>query len=63
VVEGTEAAGEHKWRLDLGLCVFCGRCLEVCPSRAITATEEFEMASKRRGDLIAVHTVREARNA
>ena len=52
------ADGTAQWRLDYGLCVFCGRCIEACPEEAIVATGEFELAARRRDDVIATHTVR-----
>jgi hydrogenase-4 component H len=53
--------GRLLWRIDYGACVFCGRCQEVCPSGAITLSEEMELATARRGDLIASAEVAEAR--
>jgi hydrogenase-4 component H len=46
-----------QWQLDYGLCVFCGRCIEACPEEAITATDEFELSARRRGDVIATYIV------
>jgi NAD(P)H-quinone oxidoreductase subunit I len=55
-----QPAGEdrHTWRLDYGLCVFCGNCLAACPNDAIIATEEFELAGRNRTDVVVVHSVR-----
>jgi formate hydrogenlyase subunit 6/NADH:ubiquinone oxidoreductase subunit I len=50
--------GSTLWRLDYGLCVFCGQCVEACAERAIVATGEFELAARRREDVIATHIVR-----
>ena len=33
-------------------CIFCGLCIEACPTRALTMTNEFELADDSRGDLI-----------
>jgi formate hydrogenlyase subunit 6/NADH:ubiquinone oxidoreductase subunit I len=52
------ADGATTWRLDYGLCIFCGRCVEVCPENAIVATDEFELAARARDDVIAAHTVK-----
>jgi len=49
--------GKARWRLDYGLCVFCGRCAEVCPNDAIATTAEFELAARRRGEVVAIHLV------
>jgi hydrogenase-4 component H len=56
-VEGR-ADGNTVWALDYGLCVFCGRCVEVCPKQAIAASAEFELAARRREDVVATFIVR-----
>ncbi|MEN9735641.1 MAG: hypothetical protein RL129_351 [Actinomycetota bacterium] len=33
-------------------CIFCGLCIEACPTRALTMTNEFELADTTRGKLI-----------
>lgn len=52
--------GAAMWGLDYGLCVFCGYCVEACPQQAIVTTGEFELAARRRHDVVATHVVRTA---
>lgn len=33
-------------------CIFCGMCIEACPTRALTMSNEFELADYHREDLI-----------
>ena len=33
-------------------CIFCGLCIEACPTRALTMTNEYELADSDRGVLI-----------
>ncbi|HEV7173056.1 NADH-quinone oxidoreductase subunit NuoI [Pedococcus sp.] len=33
-------------------CIFCGLCIEACPTRALTMTNFYELADDNRGDLI-----------
>jgi Ni,Fe-hydrogenase III small subunit/formate hydrogenlyase subunit 6/NADH:ubiquinone oxidoreductase subunit I len=40
------------WQIDYGRCVFCGLCAEVCPEQAITVTGRYELAARRREDLV-----------
>ncbi len=42
----------REWRIDLARCVFCGLCEEVCPNGAVALTNDFELAARRRADLV-----------
>ncbi len=33
-------------------CIFCGLCIEACPTRALTMSNEYELADDNRADLI-----------
>jgi NADH-quinone oxidoreductase subunit I len=33
-------------------CIFCGLCIEACPTRALTMTNEYELADENRSKLI-----------
>jgi hydrogenase-4 component H len=46
--------GETKrtWNLDYGACIFCGACIEICPNQAIAASNTFELAERKREDLV-----------
>ena len=33
-------------------CILCGLCIEACPTRALTMTNEYELADDNRADLI-----------
>lgn len=33
-------------------CIFCAMCIEACPTRALTMTNEYELADNNRADLI-----------
>ncbi|MGH2390576.1 MAG: 4Fe-4S dicluster domain-containing protein [Chloroflexota bacterium] len=39
-------------RLDIGRCITCGFCLGACPTGAFTMRNDFELAARRREDLI-----------
>jgi len=49
---GAIAAGEGRYAIDLGRCVFCGRCAEASPDGAIELGREVELASRSRGSLV-----------
>ncbi len=40
------------FQINYSRCIFCGLCIEACPTRALTMTNEFELAENNRADLI-----------
>jgi Ni,Fe-hydrogenase III small subunit/ferredoxin len=48
--DAISACGEQV-RLDMGKCVFCGKCQQVCRNKFITFTCEYNMAARKRDDL------------
>ncbi|MBW6518235.1 MAG: 4Fe-4S dicluster domain-containing protein [ANME-2 cluster archaeon] len=54
VIELREEKGEMVLTLSYCGCIFCGRCEEVCSQDAIKLTQEYEMASRTRDDLLSI---------
>ena len=55
------SAGERYGRvyeINYLRCIFCGMCIEACPTRALTMTNEFELAEYPREDDIYVKDAR-----
>ena len=53
--EGRFSPGERYGRvyqINYLRCIFCGLCIEACPTRALTMTNEYELADNNRADLI-----------
>ncbi len=61
-VEGADNTDEERfspgerygrvYQINYLRCIFCGLCIEACPTRALTMTNEYELADSSRGDLI-----------
>lgn len=53
--EGRFSPGERYGRvyqINYLRCIFCGLCIEACPTRALTMTNEYELADTTRASLI-----------
>lgn len=61
-VEGADNSEEERYspgerygrvyQINYARCIFCGLCIEACPTRALTMTNEFELADQSREALI-----------
>ena len=61
-VEGADNTEEHRmspgerygavYQINYLRCIFCGLCIEACPTRALTMSNEYELADDSREDLI-----------
>jgi NADH-quinone oxidoreductase subunit I len=40
------------YQINYARCIFCGLCIEACPTRSLTMSNEFELARDNRRDLI-----------
>lgn len=38
--------------IDFGRCMFCGLCVEICPTDAILETSEYELSTTKRSDMV-----------
>ncbi|WP_246061474.1 NADH-quinone oxidoreductase subunit NuoI [Lapillicoccus jejuensis] len=53
--QGRFSPGERYGRvyqINYLRCIFCGLCIEACPTRALTMTNDYELADDNRADLI-----------
>ena len=48
----TQAIRTDPLRIDLGACLFCAVCQEVCPTGAVRYTNDHRLAARRRGELV-----------
>jgi NAD(P)H-quinone oxidoreductase subunit I len=39
------------YSIDFGVCIFCGNCVEYCPTNCLSMTEEYELAAYDRHEL------------
>jgi len=44
--------GLKRVRIFYGRCIYCGRCWEVCPENAIVLTNDYELATDNKEDLV-----------
>ncbi len=51
-IEAVERDGSRRVTVDYGRCVFCGQCADVSSDGAVRVTPEFELAVRKREDLI-----------
>ena len=61
-VEGADNTSEERfspgerygrvYQINYLRCIFCGLCIEACPTRALTMTNEYELAGPTRAELI-----------
>ncbi|HMA46710.1 MAG TPA: NADH-quinone oxidoreductase subunit NuoI [Frankiaceae bacterium] len=61
-VEGADNTEEERYspgerygkiyQINYLRCIFCGLCIEACPTRALTMTNDYELADDNREDLI-----------
>lgn len=45
----------EKFEVDIGHCIFCGNCVEHCPTNALKLTKEYELATADKSDLLLIH--------
>ncbi len=61
-VEGADNTEEERYspgerygrvyQINYLRCIFCGLCIEACPTRALTMTNEYELAGRSRAEMI-----------
>jgi len=47
-----EEGGRRVFRLDLGKCIFCSTCMEICPTKSIKLTRNYEFSRRSRGEIV-----------
>jgi NAD(P)H-quinone oxidoreductase subunit I len=41
----------RSYSIDFGVCIFCGNCVEYCPTNCLSMTEEYELSAYDRHEL------------
>lgn len=60
--ETTNKKVLKSYQMQVDRCLFCGLCTEACPTKALTATQEFENTVFYRDDMIWDMIERSKRN-
>ena len=48
----VQAIQTQEMQIDLGRCIFCGLCAEICPQKKITFTRDYSLGSRLREALL-----------
>ena len=48
-----EIGADHRLRLDMGRCLFCGECEKACGGHGVRFSREHRLAARQRDDLVA----------
>ncbi len=40
------------YKIDVGRCLYCGLCAEVCPEEAVVLSRRYELTFSRRGETL-----------
>jgi Ni,Fe-hydrogenase III small subunit/formate hydrogenlyase subunit 6/NADH:ubiquinone oxidoreductase subunit I len=51
-ISHRESSSAREVTVDYGLCIYCGECAAADASGAVQITQEYELAVRRRGDLV-----------
>ena len=49
--KATKKKELRNYSIDFGACIFCGNCVEYCPTNCLSMTEEYELAAFDRHSL------------
>jgi NAD(P)H-quinone oxidoreductase subunit I len=49
--KATKKKELRNYSIDFGVCIFCGNCVEYCPTNCLSMTEEYELAAFDRHSL------------
>lgn len=50
-----KGAEKTVYKIDLKKCIFCGNCVYYCPKAAVRMTQEYELATDKREDLVLMY--------
>nr|YP_009690622.1 NADH dehydrogenase subunit I [Lindsaea linearis]QEG57402.1 NADH dehydrogenase subunit I [Lindsaea linearis] len=45
LTRGVRKKQLKSYSIDFGVCIFCGNCVEYCPTNCLSMTEEYELSS------------------
>ncbi len=49
--KATKKKELRNYSIDFGVCIFCGNCVEYCPTNCLSMTEEYELSAFDRHSL------------